>query len=337
MKNVLEEFINEMEFIKKFMNFEKNSQKYYFNSSHSSEESRSLSIAKIKQYNFNTYIISIYGAYEKFIEKMMEEYLKKICNNVKYFSELPSNIQKNNLSKTMDIIKQIEYPKYKHLKSNSLIEILHRNMNENYPYINIDAFKGHTANFGINIIDTYFSSIEQNVISKKVINYSPLKEYLENKYTHPHNLKNSIIFSIINHTCDMRNNIAHGANIENILDRSIVNEYIDFFILFSKSLCHLLIDSSLKFLFSLKEKTFKPIRIFEKNIIFFNTKGINLNQNNKIIAFKNNNLYPQYFLMDILEIRINNNTVNNVINKEPTDISINVNQEINKNINFTIV
>ena len=52
-------------------------------------------------------------------------------------------------------------------------------MNEDYPYLNIEAFKSHTANFKIGVIESYFSSIGIKNLSKSITNYSPLKEYLE--------------------------------------------------------------------------------------------------------------------------------------------------------------
>ena len=130
MNSILFEFVEEMQFLKKYMRLQKESYSFYFKSS-SVDEGLRLPIAKIKQFNFNSYIISIYGAYENFIEKMMSEYLKKLCSIVTNYSELPNEIQKNNLIKTMDIVKKLDYPKYKHLKSASLIEILHKNMNQN--------------------------------------------------------------------------------------------------------------------------------------------------------------------------------------------------------------
>ena len=104
MNKILQDFTNEMEFLKKYMKLQKKSYSDYFKSSSVPEDLKSLPIAKIKQFNFNSYIISIYGAYENFIEQMLSEYLKKLCTIVSNFSQLPEEKQKNN-QKNFEIFK----------------------------------------------------------------------------------------------------------------------------------------------------------------------------------------------------------------------------------------
>ncbi len=337
MNKVLQDFIHEMEFLKTYIKLLKKSYSNYFRSSSRDEDIVLLPIAKIKQFDFNSYIISIYGAYENFIEQILSEYLKKLCTIVSTFSQLPEEIQKNNLVKTMDIIKKLEYPKYKHLKSDYLIEILHKNMNENHPHLNIDAFKSHTANFKIGVVESYFSSVGINNLSKNITNYSPLKDYLESEYTDYQTLKNSIIFSKIDTICDTRNGIAHGVKSIQLLGETVLNEHIDFFVLFSKSLSNMLNDYFLDILFSLQATVFSPMHVFQKNIVCFNTSGINLNNHSQILIKRENGKYPKHFNLNILEIRKDNNPTDTINGGEPIDISIKVNGEVNKKVSFTIV
>lgn len=335
MNNISFEFTEEMQFLKKYMKLQKESYSLYFKSSSINEDLR-LPTAKIKQFNFNSHIISIYGAYENFIEKMMSEYLQKLCSIVVNFSELPNEIQKNNLIKTMDILKKLDYPKYKHLKSASLVEILHKNMNQDSPFLNIEAFKSHTANFRIGVIDSYFADVGINNLSRTIINYPPLKEYLDNKYHNYQQINNEIIFSEIDDICNIRNQIAHGVQSIELLGETVLNSYIDFFILFSESLLELLKDQFLEIQFSLNKKKFKPINVYQKNIIGFNTNGIKLNMSNKILL-KKENVFPKYYSADILEIRKNNSSVDEIESEDSIDISMKITTEVNKRVNFTII
>lgn len=333
--NILFDFVEEMQFLKKYMKLQKESYLIYFRSSSVNEDLR-LPASKIKQFNFNSYIISIYGAYENFIEKMMSEYLKKLCSIVLKFSELPNEIQTNNLIKTMDVLKKIDYPKYKHLKSASLIEILHKNMNQDNPFLNIEAFKNHTANFRIGVIDSYFADVGINNLSRKIINYSPLKEYLDDKYHNYQQIKNEIIFSDIDDVCNTRNQIAHGVQSIQLLGETVLNSYIDFFILFSESLLELLKDHFFEIQFSLNKSKFKAINVYQKNIIGFNTNGIKINMSNKVLL-KKENVFPKYYSADILEIRENNNPVNEIKSGDSMDISMKITTEVNKRVNFIII
>lgn len=336
MNNILKEFIDELEFLKKYMELQRKSYALFFKSSSDSENLKSLPVAKVKQFNFNSYIISIYGAYENFIEQVLSEYLRKLSSSVSNFSQLPLDIRENNLVKTMDIIKKLEYPKYKHLKSNNLIEILHKNMNDNSPMLNIEAFKSHSANFKIGVVDSYFSSVGINNLSKAITFYSPLKEYLDIEYTDYSTLKNSIVFSKIDEICNTRNFIAHGVRSVQLLGESVLNEHIDFFILFAKSLVEMLNDHYLDFIFSLQSQTFKPIHVFNKDIICFNTQGVSLNNKTNILVKRDNGQHPKHFNLNILEIRKDNITVNEINESTGIDISIKVNGEVNKKVNFAM-
>jgi hypothetical protein len=335
MNNILFEFVEEMQFLKKYMKLQKESYSLYFKSSSVKEDLR-LPISKIKQFNFNSYIISIYGAYENFIEKMMSEYLNKICSIVVNFSELPNEIQKNNLIKTMDILKKLDYPKYKHLKSSALVEILHKNMNENSPFLNIEAFKSHTANFRIGVIESYFSDVGINNLSRKIINYSPLKEYLDDKYHDYNNIQNDIIFSEIDYVCETRNQIAHGVQSIQLLGETVLNMHIDFFILFSESLVKLLNDHFFEIQFFLNKVNFKPLHVYQKNIICFNTNGIKLNINNKVLL-KKEDVFPRFYNADIVEIRKDNRTVENIDCEDSINICMKITNEVNQRVNFAII
>ena len=85
------------------------------------------------------------------------------------------------------------------------------------------------------------------LIHLSITHYSPLKDYLENEYTDYQTLKNSIVFSKIDTICDTRNGIAHGVQSVQLLGETVLNEHIDFFILYSKSLLNMLHDCFLEF------------------------------------------------------------------------------------------
>ncbi|PHR97947.1 MAG: hypothetical protein COA80_06265, partial [Leeuwenhoekiella sp.] len=133
MNNILNEFENEMDLLKYYIDFQNKSYKSQARIEKSSSKSLldKLTISKIKQFDFNSHIISIYGAYENFIEQLLVTYLEKICSIITNFNSLPEEIQKNNLTKNIEIIKQLDYRKNRSLKPELLIEILHKNINEN--------------------------------------------------------------------------------------------------------------------------------------------------------------------------------------------------------------
>ena len=95
MNNILSEFQNEMESLKLYIEFQNKSYKNQYNVEKYDSNSifKSLTISKIKQFDFNSHIISVYGAYEHFVEKLLVKYLTEICAITNSYNLLPEFFQ----------------------------------------------------------------------------------------------------------------------------------------------------------------------------------------------------------------------------------------------------
>jgi hypothetical protein len=81
MNKILSEFQTEMDLLKHYIDFQNTSYKNQSKIEKNNPDSifKSLTISKIKQFDFNSHIISIYGAFEHFIEQIGTKYLEGIC------------------------------------------------------------------------------------------------------------------------------------------------------------------------------------------------------------------------------------------------------------------
>jgi hypothetical protein len=338
MRNILSEFQKEMDLLKLYIDFQNASYKNQSKIEKSKPDSvlKSLTISKIKQFDFNSHIISIYGAYEHFVEQLFVKYLNEICSVITSYDLLPEEIQKNNLNKTLEIIKQLDYRKNKNVKPEKLIEILHNNINENSSVINIDAFKNHSANFRITVIDTYFSEIGIKNTSSLIRQYEPLKSFLTINVSDFASKKNSIVFPILEHICDLRNDIAHGVNNVQLINKSILFEYIDFMKIFATSLFELINDNYLSKIYESNNNEIEVISIFNKEILCFNSKGKKIDRNTKILVKSENHL-PNVFIANIKDIQHNNVSINNTEPNDNIDIGILVDKKIKNTMNFKLI
>ena len=82
MNRILSEFQMEMDLLKHYIDFQNKSYKNQSKIEKNNPDSvlKSLTISKIKQFDFNAHIISIYGAYEHFIEQLITKYLEEVCS-----------------------------------------------------------------------------------------------------------------------------------------------------------------------------------------------------------------------------------------------------------------
>lgn len=338
MNNILSEFQNEMNLLKNYIDFQNLSYKNQSKIEKTKLNSvlDTLTISKIKQFDFNSHIISIYGAYENFVEQILTNYLEAVCLIIKDYDLLPEEIQKNNLSKTIDIIKKLDYRKNRNIKPEKLIEILHNNINENSSILNIDAFKNHNANFRITVIDNYFSEIGVKNITSLIRQYEPLKNYLENNVSDYSSKKNIVVFQILEHLCDLRNDIAHGVNNIQLINKTILFEYIDFMKLFTSSLYELINDNYLSTIYKMNNEEIEVINIYNKEILCFNTKGKKIDKNSKIIV-KSENHFPNLFLVKIIDIQQNNISIEHTELNTNTDIGVKVDKKIKDSMHFKLL
>lgn len=338
MNNVLDEFHEEMDLLKIYIDFQDKSYRtqYTKEKDNPSLDLKSLNISKIKQFDFNSHIISMYGAYERFTEQLLVEYLNKLCALTTSYELLPKEIQNNNLNKTFGIIKYLGSRKTKDIKAEKLIETLHKNINENCSEINIEAFKNHTANFRISVIDSYFSEIGINNISSLIRQYEPLKSYLANDISDFSTQKNSVIFQILEHLCDLRNDIAHGVDNVQLIHKTILYDYIDFMKLFTESLYELINDRYLRLIYNQNEKEVKVIDIFNNNILCFNTNGNLITKDSKVLV-STVDFYPNFFIANILSIEHQRNSIDSTILNKADDIGISLDKRIKNSMSFKLV
>lgn len=338
MNNILSEFQNEMELLQFYIDFQNKSYKNQSKLEKVDPNSvfNTLTVSKIKQFDFNSHIISIYGAYEHFIEQMLVKYLTEVCLITNSYNLLPLEIQKNNLKKTLEIIKQLDYRKNRNIKPEKVIEILHKNINENSSTININAFKNHSANFRISVVDTYFSEIGIKNISSLVRQYEPLKTYLKNNISDFSSKKSSIIFQPLEHICDLRNDIAHGVNNIQLINKTILFEYIDFMKIYSTALFELINDNYLNKVYEQNNDEIEAINVFNNQILCFNTKGKLINRKSKILV-KSENHFPNVYLTSIKDIQQDNKSIDNTELDKNVEIGVLLDKKIKETMNFKLV
>lgn len=337
MNKILSDFQIEMDLLKYYIDFQNKSYKNQSKIERNIPDTilKKLTISKIKQFDFNSHIISIYGAYEYFIEQLIAKYLDEICKITSDYNSLPEEIQRNNLNKTLEILKQLDYRKNKNLRPEKLVEILHKNINENSPILNIAAFINHGANFRMSVIDKYFTEIGMKNISSLVRQYEPLKSYLENNVSDFSSKKSTIIFQIVEHICDLRNDIAHGVNNVQLINKTILFEYIDFMKIFAHSLYELVNSNYLSHIYERNSDDIEVINIFNKEVLCFNTKGRAIDKNNKILV-KSENHFPSVFYASILDIQHERKSIVNTNLMENADIGIQLDKKIKNTMKFKL-
>ncbi len=338
MKKSLENALEDLQALKLYMSFQNESFKITnrFFRDNAISTYNNLPGGKIKRFNYNSYIISLYGIFERFIEKMIHGYLEQLCKIVRNYSDLPIQIQNFNIDKNIDILTSLKIAKYRNVKPELLIKILNDNLNYNISVLNNNAFTQHKSNFRINTIDDLLNGIGIIGVSNDIRHYSPLKEKLENDFSDIFTKKATILFRFIDDLAERRNEIAHGVENVTMLNSSILEEYVDFIALFCNSFYKLLNDSLNFHIVRHQTVSLVPIKVINSSILCCSLDHLKLSKSSRIIVTQVEK-YPRYIVPEIMDIQIDGNSVETVDGNGKVDVGIQLNGKVKATNTFSLI
>lgn len=166
---------------------------------------------KMKQYYLSSAVTRLYAIIERFIERIIADYLDSLCEIVP-FSNLNAEFKNEYRNGISHILSKIEQGRYDHLNHENVVEWYYQAIkgNENYRIVT-DAMTRHQENFRLNIIENSFNKIQLKNFGSWIAKHNTILCYL-NSSENIHELVESEITEFI----QIRNDAAHG-NLDNIV------------------------------------------------------------------------------------------------------------------------
>ncbi len=232
-------------------------------------------IAK-KTFEYKSIIISLYGVIERYIGFWLREHISNLPEIVPNYSSFSNKFRENHFSlsiKLMTLISEGRFSMNEDLRKEDVLvrlnNCLHHTDDGDYE-LNSDAFLPQSGNLKHSKIVEAFRSleIELNTNLKDDYDFSMLlKEKFGEKFTQ----KGEGVYRLIDELVDRRNVIAHGGQVDEILNATEFDEYFEF------------IDSYGNAIFSVLEKTENK---FEAEHKFKKIENIVKIINSKICCFE---------------------------------------------------
>lgn len=262
-----------------------------------------------RTFEYKSIIISLYGALERNVEKLILETLEHTTQTTEY-DELDKVLQDYHLNNSLKLISILHQkrPKFEHINVNDIICNLYECINNKRSQLNTEAFLISGGNYKHEKIIDSFKSIgmDLNFIESET-------EYRKLAIT-------------INNIVERRNEIAHGAEGIELLDTITLKDYISeiehyFKILYNKINKKLLINH-----LQANYGKFKSIKVFNKIcVIAINIKNITVNKDDEIY-FSNSS--KEFYNAKIIGIKDNSVDVQ-TIKVEDTEKTITIKLECN--------
>lgn len=195
-----------------------------------------------KIYSYKNGIISLYGYLERYVEDLIVEYLRTICEQSPNYKSIPQEVRKNHLDASLEHISKLRKSRvmssdYREFALVETVKNMHNCLIETQNYvINYHAFVNHNSNFRYDSIHEIFTRIGIDGISRSCLSNAALADALCRKHSPAGNVGKKILISLLMSELDdlaqRRNEIAHGVRIDEIeslemlLDRiEIIREY----------------------------------------------------------------------------------------------------------------
>lgn len=295
-----------------------------------------LDVASNKIFNYNSYIISLYGIFERYVEDLLGNYLTSVSELHHSYDDLPDIIKSNNISKSAELLLNIDLPKNKDLDSKDIIAALHNNISNGNSTLNTQAFIQHKVNFRSSVINEYFKAIGVYELNKKICLYKPLSTLLYDAFGNIDNISSDKLFEIINDLANRRNDVAHGAKNIDLLSPELLIEYCNFIKSYAEALYLFLLDKLFLFKTQMNLPLIEKICVAGSSILCCKADELILTSNSQILV-KRNNKFPQYLIANIEGIQLNNEQIEQVRLEDKINIGIKLDIDIRSKNDFYLI
>ncbi len=252
---------------------------------------------KERGFNFRANVITLYGIFEQFLEDSIKEYVDELSRMFPSFDLLNIKIQKSYVENWKGLHGKLNYAKFADIEENKMIETLYETKVKNNNKILAECFLLNGGNYKHDYIANMLSNLGLTDYKSCIGNYQPLKKYFE--------LEANEDYCKLNEFVDCRNEIAHGANFENIWSIEMFLSYLDFLQLYGEAFTNYLNDKLLQECWEKYSigKVVKPYTYYSKQKVFeFHLNDVLLAKQQKILIKQPDGNYPRYYECNVPDI-----------------------------------
>lgn len=192
-----------------------------------------------KLFFYRSNIISLYGAFERFIEDVIREYISSVQDYIISFNEWGEKIANGYFGLWKELHKKLAYPKFASINETKMVDNLYKVICNKESSLIPECFLQNGGNYKPKIINEVFSNIGIQNINQQLLKHEPLRSYFEQQNYDFENIetdqKLKLCYQDLDDLVDRRNEIAHGLISDNILSIDLFRKILDFTEIYAKS------------------------------------------------------------------------------------------------------
>ncbi len=268
-----------------------------------SEDARMLLTHKTdeKKFLYNAVIISAYGAYERYIESLIDEYIEKQGKMLQKFFQLDKTIRDNYIENWKLLHKNLQYKKYATINEKDLVKNLYDVIYRGKGCVKSECYYKPNGNYKSKIINEVFQSIG--------IQATNIKEYCKIPEEDALTLSYETIVNNVDEIIERRHIIAHtSGKIDDILDGDMLQLYLCHLKMYAETLHDFMNDRLIeRFWSGLKEEhsIIQADNAMKEShvLVFKNVNGVLFVKDQWVTICMPKGTYPRYKFVKVEEIR----------------------------------
>ena len=297
-----------------------------------------LSRHRKKQYDYVLAIIILYGAFERFVEEIIDEYVGILSSVHPEYSLLPDKVKSGHVQWAFESIKHTKEVE-RHQVERELITRLHSCFDGSPDYdLHSKAFSHHTANVRVEIINEMFSRLDVSSVCKKIVQDVNYKQHLKDTlgFADIEQRKLVELVGFVDDLADRRNEVEHGGLPTSFLSiddlRGMANELDKFVATLVSVLRKKCLTMCTEYVAT---KMGHTIDCFGANVVCFTLpSGVELSRGQHLIAVSDNQAVD---CGEVLEIQIDNVPHDHVSRSEDVDVGVQVGMRVKKSYAYFLI
>ena len=264
-----------------------------------------------KIFNYRANIISLYGAFEFYVEEVFKEYIECLKGIIPQYDSLDDKIKNNYFIKVAKLHSNITERQI----AQNIEKVIVQNKNE----IIAESFLGNGGNYKHKIICELMNSVGICNVDCNIIQIGPLSD-LFSESTLDKEQQRRMVSMRLEELVNRRNEVAHGAISDDIVDIVSFEDMLKFIASYCDSLNKLLEHELMAHRWEQSSSIcYTPLNVHGNKIAELKVRNISLNIGKKLLIKKQG--YPAYIEAKIIGLNIKNNTTGVIEKKECIDIT----------------
>ena len=284
-----------------------------------------LSMPQKRSYDYSLIIITLYGVFESFIERIVCAYLSALKQQIKIYSQLPESIRNSHTSLSTKLM-ETKPLRYGEVKDSVIIANLNSclNQKENEYQLNLNAFRQHSSNFRTNAIRDFSKTVGIENIDQVIAKDPDLTRFIQSFMGEADitpELPISKYFEIIEDLVERRNVVAHGSDVDELLSLDILDGYAEYIFLLMRAVYNSSVQEYYSVMISagIAKNMGKAIQVYDNRIVCLHSANSSIKVGQVLIG-KNNKGRLHWGL--IKSIQVNGNNVDEVPSEQAVDIGM---------------